>query len=96
MSARPSAEAHVLVEDARVRATRFDFAPGAETGWHVHGHDYVVTPVTDCTMLIELPGGGTRDAAMKAGEAYRREAGTEHNVVNAGDAPMTFVEVELK
>ena len=36
---RRMCEATVLVDDDRVRVTRFDFAPGAETGWHRHGHD---------------------------------------------------------
>ncbi|MEL6601302.1 MAG: cupin, partial [Pseudomonadota bacterium] len=31
---RPAAEATQLVDDDKVRVTRFDFAPGAETGWH--------------------------------------------------------------
>jgi quercetin dioxygenase-like cupin family protein len=79
-----------------VRVTRWDFAPGAETGWHRHGLGYVVTPVTDCAFLLEEPGGEARRVDMKAGAAYRREAGVEHNVVNGGTSPMTFVEVELK
>lgn len=53
---RPAATSHVLVDDERVRVTRFDFAPGAETGWHRHDMDYVVTPVTDCHFLLEEPG----------------------------------------
>lgn len=85
-----------LVDDDRVRVTRWDFAPGAETGWHTHGMDYVVTPVTACTMLLEEPGGGERRVTMPPGQAYARKAGVQHNVVNAGDAPMAFVEVELK
>ena len=93
---RPQAVPTVLVDDDRVRVTRFDFEPGAETGWHVHGHDYVVTPVTACSMLLEEPGGATRQVTMPAGAAYRRDRGVEHNVVNDGDAPMSFVEVELK
>lgn len=93
---RQLAQATILVDDDRVRVTRFDFEPGAETGWHVHGHDYVVTPVTDCTMLLEEPGGTAREVSMPAGAAYRREKGVEHNVVNAGDIFMSFVEVELK
>ena len=88
--------ATVMVDDARVRATRFDFAPGAETGWHRHGHDYVITAVTDCHMLLEEPGGGSRRVTVPAGTAYRRMEGVEHNVVNDGPEPMSFVEVELK
>ena len=93
---RAQATATVLVDDDRVRVTRFDFAPGAETGWHVHRHDYVVTAVTDCAFLLEEPSGATREADVKAGDAYRRSEGVEHNVVNRGPKPMTFVETELK
>ncbi len=86
----------MLVDDERVRVTRWDFVPGAETGWHRHGMDYVVTPVTDCAFLLEEPGGGSRRVEMAAGASYRRGQGVEHNVVNGGDRPMSFVEVELK
>ncbi len=78
-----------------MRVTRFDFAPGAETGWHRHGFDYVIAAVTDCHMLLEEPGGAGRRVTVPAGTAYRRATGVEHNVVNDGDAPMAFVEVEL-
>ncbi len=93
---RPACSATVLIDDDRVRATRFDFEPGAETGWHRHGMEYVVTAVTDCPMLIEDPDGTSRRVLVPAGTAYRRAAGVHHNVVNGGDHPMTFVEVELK
>jgi beta-alanine degradation protein BauB len=56
----------------------------------------VVTTVTPCSFLLEEPGGGERRVEMEAGVAYRREEGVEHNVVNGGAAPMSFVEVELK
>lgn len=88
--------ATVLVDDDRVRVTRFDFAPGAETGWHRHGHDYVITAITDCHMLLEEPGGGQHRVTVPTGSAYRRSEGVEHNVVNDGPLPMSFVEVELK
>lgn len=93
---REPATATPLVDDDRVRVTRFDFAPGTETGWHVHAHEYVVTPVTECIMLLEEPGGTSRTVTMAAGEAYRRPLGVEHNVINAGTKSMSFVEVELK
>ncbi|PSJ64838.1 cupin domain-containing protein [Kumtagia ephedrae] len=96
MIAREVARPTVLVDDDRVKVTRWDFAPGAETGWHRHGMDYVITTVTPCSMLLEEPGGGTRRVDFEAGVAYRRDEGVEHNVINGGDAPMAFVEVELK
>ncbi|MEM6666348.1 MAG: cupin domain-containing protein [Pseudomonadota bacterium] len=96
MTTRPQATATQMIDDPRVRVTRFDFSPGAETGWHRHAYDYVITAVTDCHMLLEEPGGATRQTVVKAGESYRRAEGVEHNVINDGNEPMAFVEVELK
>lgn len=93
---REPATATVQVDTAEMRVTRWDFAPGAETGWHRHGWLYVVVPVTDGTLLLELPEGKTMTAALQAGVAYSRTAGTEHNVINAGTVPLSFVETELK
>jgi quercetin dioxygenase-like cupin family protein len=96
MADRPQATPTLLLDEQAVRITRWSFAPGAQTGWHRHEYDYVITPVTDCAFLLEEPGGGSRRVDIAAGEAYRREAGVEHNVINAGDTPMMFIEVELK
>lgn len=85
-----------MIDDDRVRVTRFDFEPGQQTGWHRHGFDYVITAITDCQMRLELPRGELNEVTVPAGTAYRRDEGVEHNVINAGDAPMSFVEVELK
>ncbi|KMW59342.1 Protein export cytoplasm protein SecA ATPase RNA helicase [Candidatus Rhodobacter oscarellae] len=93
---RPQATATQLIDDARTRVTRFEFAPGAETGWHIHQMDYVITTLTDCHMVLEHPDGTETQTTIPAGTAYRRDAGVEHNVINAGDAPMSFIEVELK
>ncbi|MEM8700940.1 MAG: cupin domain-containing protein [Pseudomonadota bacterium] len=93
---REQATATQLIDDDRVRVTRFDFAPGAETGWHRHEMDYVITALTDCRMLLEEPGGESREVLVPAGTVYRRDEGVEHNVINGGDALMSFVETELK
>ena len=94
--ARQQATSEVLVDDAKVRVTRWDFDPGAETRWHRHEMDYVVTTLTPCNFLLEEPGGGERRVDLEAGMAYRRDLGVEHNVVNGGKKKMSFVEVELK
>ncbi|KZM49126.1 cupin domain-containing protein [Labrenzia sp. OB1] len=93
---RPQATASQLIDDDRVRVTRFDFAPGAETGWHRHSMDYVITALTECQMTLEEPDGETRTVLVPAGTVYRRDEGVEHNVINGGDIPMSFVEIELK
>ncbi|MGE3306140.1 MAG: cupin domain-containing protein [Rhizobiaceae bacterium] len=94
--ARQQANPTLLLVDEKVRVTRWDFDPGAETRWHRHEMDYVVTTLTPCSFLLEEPGGGTRRVDIEAGVVYRRDEGVEHNVVNAGDRPMSFIEVELK
>ena len=90
------AVASELIDEARVRVTRYDFAPGAQTGWHRHEFDYVIVAITDCTMRIEGRDGSHFEARVGAGDAYRRNHGVEHNVTNGGESPMSFVEVELK
>ena len=85
-----------LFDDERVRVTRLEFPPGAETGWHRHEYDYVIVATSDCEMLVEEKDGSTRTATVLHGEAYRRSAGVEHNVINNGEGRMVFIEVELK
>ena len=95
MTQRPKAIASLQIDDARVRVIRYDFAPGAETGHHRHGHDYVIVPVTDGELLI-VDAAGEKRATLTAGVSYRRDLGVEHNVINAGQRPLSFIEVELK
>jgi mannose-6-phosphate isomerase-like protein (cupin superfamily) len=46
-------------------------------------------------LLLETPEEEYR-AQLVAGQSYARRAGVEHNVVNAGDAELVFVEVEVR
>lgn len=90
-----NAEPTLQIDDARVIVTRWDFAPGAATGHHVHAHDYVVVPLTSGTLRLAEPG-GVRDVQLQAGVSYARQAGVAHDVINANDFPFSFVEIELK
>lgn len=92
---RSAAVPTLLLDDDVVRITRWDFEPGAETGHHVHGMGYVVVPMTPCHFLLE-EAAGERRVSIEAGQAYRRDAGVAHNVVNGGEQPMSFIEVEYK
>lgn len=93
---RPTAQPIVHVDNDRTRVTEWRFAPGAETGWHRHEFDYVITPLTDGRLLLIGPKGAESHADLAAGQSYFREAGVEHNVINAGEAELRFVEVEWK
>lgn len=91
-----TARASVQFEDARVRVTRWDFAPGQSTGQHVHEYDYVVVPVTDGRTDVIGVDGTVTPSQLTAGVSYSRPAGAAHEVVNAGGTPLAFVEIELK
>jgi len=93
--ARPKAVATQLQETDRVIVTEWRFAVGAETGWHRHAHDYVVVCLTTGKLLAETNEGNV-ETPLRAGQAYARPLGVEHNIVNAGEAEFAFVEVELK
>ena len=86
----------LLLEDEKVRVTRFDFDPCQETGWHVHKYDYVITAITDCFMLLQHPDGTETESEVAAGNAYIRDAGVYHNVINISDKKMSFIEIEFK
>ena len=85
----------VQQDDADVRITRWDFEPGAVTGQHTHGWPYVVVMLTDGVISVDN-GSSVTETRLGAGQAYHRPAGIEHDVMNGGDAPMAFVEIELK
>jgi quercetin dioxygenase-like cupin family protein len=92
---RPQAVATLQVSNDRVIVTEWRFTPGSETGWHVHGHDYVVVPQTDGCLLLETKT-GDRESQLHAGSSYAGLKGVEHNVVNASEHEVVFVEVEIR
>jgi quercetin dioxygenase-like cupin family protein len=92
---RPAAVPTTLIENDRVVVTQWRFPPRGETGWHVHGMDYVVVPQTDGILLLETKE-GDRHAKLSVGVPYYRDAGVEHNVVNDNDFEFVFVEIEVR
>jgi quercetin dioxygenase-like cupin family protein len=92
---RPKASSKLLQENERVIVTEWRFAPGAETGWHRHAHDYVVVCLTAGKLLAETKTGNV-ETELRFGQAYARPVGVEHNIVNSGGGEFVFVEVEIK
>ncbi len=85
-----------FVNNDRARVTECRFkSRGDNTGWHRHQYDYVVVPLFDGTLAIETESGARTISAMKTGIPYFREAGVEHDVINANDFECAFVEIEL-
>jgi quercetin dioxygenase-like cupin family protein len=92
----PQAVPTVQIDNERVRVTEWRFAPGAETGEHVHEMDYVVVPLADGRLKLVSPAGEESLADLKLGVSYARQAGVHHNVINANAFEYAFVEIELK
>jgi quercetin dioxygenase-like cupin family protein len=92
---RMSAVPTVQIDNSRMRVTLWEFAPGASTGFHRHEFDYCVVPLTTGRLRIE-DGGGASEAELIAGQAYCREAGVEHEVINPNPFDFAFVDIELK
>lgn len=85
----------VQIDNDRVAVTEWRFPPGGETGWHRHGYDYVVVPLTNGPLRLETPD-GERVSDLRIGQSYSRSAGVEHNVINPNEHEFVFIEIELK
>ena len=85
-----------LIDNERVKVTEWKFKPGQSTGWHRHGMDYVVIPVTTGKLLMK-DADGERTATLVTGKPYFREEGVEHDVINPSSTDdVIFIEVEVK
>lgn len=82
-------------DDADARITRWDFPPGAVTGFHQHAWPYFVTMLTDGVLRVEVDGVVT-DNPLKQGQSYQRPAGIQHDVMNGSPHPIAFIEIEVK
>jgi quercetin dioxygenase-like cupin family protein len=92
---RPQAVPTQQISNERVIVTEWRFAPGTETGWHTHAHDYVVVPQTNGRLLLETRQ-GDRESQLIGGQSYAGLKGVEHNVVNTSDHEAVFIEVEIR
>jgi beta-alanine degradation protein BauB len=92
----PRAEPTLQIDDDHVRVTQWRFAPGAETGEHVHELDYVVVPLVSGRLRIISEKGEETVSELRQGASYARKAGVRHNVINANPFEYAFIEIELK
>jgi quercetin dioxygenase-like cupin family protein len=90
------ASSDLQVDTPEVRVTEWRLAPGAATGRHIHGMDYVIVPMTNSEMTVTSPTGERIKALMTMGRSYFRKAGVEHDVMNETSSEIVFLEIELK
>ncbi|MEG9863062.1 MAG: hypothetical protein V6Z81_11350 [Parvularculales bacterium] len=91
-----SATSKVIIDNEQYRLTLWSFEVGQETGWHTHEMDYVVMPQVTGKVKLQHPDGSETFANMSPDNPYFREAGVQHNVINAGEEPLSFLELEYK
>ena len=89
------ARSTIFIENHRVRVLEWRFSPGAEVGHHRHEFDYVVVPIMDGNIRVVTTEGKSVNE-LKTGRPYFRNAGVEHNVINANPTEFAFIEVEIK
>ncbi len=95
MTERQKVVFSVQLDNDRTIVREWRFAPGSETGWHIHAHDFIVVPKTKGTLLLQnADGESSKD--IKSGCSYFRKAGIEHNAINVGDNEIVLLEIELK
>lgn len=87
--------ATVQVDNDRCIVTEWRFPPGGHTGWHRHQMDYVVVPMTTGELLIDS-GEAQAPSPLIAGQAYARQQGVEHDVINDNPFEFVFIEIEMK
>jgi quercetin dioxygenase-like cupin family protein len=92
---RPAAAATIQVDNDRCVVTEWRFPPGSHTGWHRHQMDYVVVPMTSGELLIDTGREQVRNPLI-AGQAYGRQLGVEHDVINDNPFEFVFIEIEMK
>lgn len=91
-----TAQPTVFIKNQRTRVTEWRFARrGDNTGWHRHDYDYVVVPLFDGHLEIDLGNGERVIAPVKNGVPYYRDLGVEHDVFNGNDFECAFIEVEF-
>ena len=90
------AQHSLLLEDDRTRITQWVFAPGDQTGWHNHTHDYVTVQQTGGALLLQAADGSEKRVEYEDGRTMSWTAPMEHNAVNISDLEVRVLEIEFK
>lgn len=90
------AQHSLLLEDDRTRITQWVFAPGDQTGWHNHTHDYVTVQQSGGALLLQAADGSEKRVEYEDGRTMSWTAPIEHNAVNISDLEVRVLEIEFK
>jgi beta-alanine degradation protein BauB len=90
------AQHSLLLEDDRTRITQWVFAPGEQTGWHNHTHDYVTVQQSGGALLLQSADGSEKRVDYENGRTLAWSAPIEHNAINISDVEVRVLEIEYK
>ena len=86
----------LLLDDDRARITQWVFAPGDQTGWHNHTHDYVTVQQSGGALLLQNADGSEKQVDYEDGRTLAWTAPIEHNAINISDVDVRVLEIEFK
>lgn len=91
-----NARSTVQIDSTELRVTEWRLPPDSAIGFHRHGLDYVVVPMTGGDMTIIHEDGNESVAPLTPGQSYFRKAGVAHDVQNRTTEEIVFLEIEIK
>jgi quercetin dioxygenase-like cupin family protein len=83
-------------ENTRMRAYRYELAPGAASAQHTHARPYLIVAATDMGLRMTSPGGAAMAHRVKAGDVHWVDTAVTHVLSNDGPETGVLVEIELK
>jgi mannose-6-phosphate isomerase-like protein (cupin superfamily) len=88
----------VLLDNDTTKITFHRIRPGEQSGWHLHGVNYVGYHIEPAKLRYERSDGSTGEIQSETGKAFYYDVGDgfEHNVTNIGDTDMVALEIEYK
>jgi len=83
-------------ENPKMRAYRYELAPGASSAQHTHSRPYLILAATDLDLRMTAPDGTSMDHPIKAGDMHWVDSSVTHVLTNRGSQKGVIVEIELK
>ena len=83
-------------DDERTRVTQWIIAPGDQTGWHLHDHDYPTLQQSTGTLHLKFADSTETTINYVPDTARMFRAPVEHNATNIRKVDIRVIEIEYK
>ena len=90
------AEFKLLFEDDKTKITSWKFAPGSQTGWHLHNFDYVTIQKSGGRLKLESEDGEIKYIDYENNRTAGYSAPIKHNATNVSEEEVRVIEIEYK